>query len=228
MTTQEQDDYFGVCPVCRKTDGHTNVGRDHWFFCKEHKTRWWAGSNMLSGWRDETEDEQRQKYNEIGLGEFEKVEPYSSYDRPRKPELASSPARTVIDLIDLLLSNRDCVDDYREVRALNRAKGILQEYMALLQAQKDREMAEWYREIAFWEEVNGCGRNYDNEGREILPNGDLIDAETSRANFLSSALANASDQTLEKMVEDYEHHQSNVYPHMIDAMRDELTRRSND
>jgi hypothetical protein len=36
-----------------KNDG--NVGRDHWLICHEHKYGWWIGSNLFSGWREETE-----------------------------------------------------------------------------------------------------------------------------------------------------------------------------
>ena len=41
---------FGGCPGCGSTDGY------HWFVCHRHKTRWRAGSNFFSGWRDESEE----------------------------------------------------------------------------------------------------------------------------------------------------------------------------
>ncbi len=54
---------FGGCPGCGGTDGwhadrwhadgYPNDGRDLWFFCDRHKTRWRARSNLFSGWRDE-------------------------------------------------------------------------------------------------------------------------------------------------------------------------------
>jgi hypothetical protein len=66
-------DYFGGCPWCGQTDGYRNVGRDHWFFCRTHKTKWWVGSNLFSGWRDETEQEQRNARRL--LSEFTEVEP---------------------------------------------------------------------------------------------------------------------------------------------------------
>ncbi len=47
---------FGGCPGCGDTDGYLNVGPDHWFVCHRHKTRWRAGSNFFSGWRDESEE----------------------------------------------------------------------------------------------------------------------------------------------------------------------------
>jgi hypothetical protein len=73
MTDQEVDDYFGVCPVCKKHDGFINVGRSHWFFCKEHKIKWCAGSNIFSSWKEETEEEQLRIYDEIGLGSFTRL-----------------------------------------------------------------------------------------------------------------------------------------------------------
>ncbi len=46
---------FGGCPHCGETDGYLNDGSDHWFICHQHKTKWCAGSNLFSGWRDENE-----------------------------------------------------------------------------------------------------------------------------------------------------------------------------
>jgi hypothetical protein len=71
---KDYENYFGGCPKCGGTDGFTNVGRSHWCYCQDHKTRWCIGANLFSNWRDETEDEQRAAYNKIGLGEFEEVE----------------------------------------------------------------------------------------------------------------------------------------------------------
>src|SRR5215216_6505131 len=66
---------FGVCPECEKSDGYINVGRGHWFFCKAHKVKWCVGSNLFSGWREETEEEQRRAYDEIGMGYFTEIKP---------------------------------------------------------------------------------------------------------------------------------------------------------
>jgi hypothetical protein len=81
--TSENGGYFGVCPQCRRHDGFANVGRSHWSFCREHRVKWWVGDNLFSSWRDQTEEEQRRIYDEIGLGEFEKIEPL---DVPEEPE----------------------------------------------------------------------------------------------------------------------------------------------
>jgi hypothetical protein len=70
-----QDGYFGLCPACRRTDGYINVERAHWFFCKAHKNKWYIGSNLFSAWRDETEEEQRRRFDELDFESFEVVEP---------------------------------------------------------------------------------------------------------------------------------------------------------
>jgi hypothetical protein len=43
------------------------------FYCTEHRVSWIFGANLFSGWRDETEEEQREKYKLIE--DFERVEP---------------------------------------------------------------------------------------------------------------------------------------------------------
>src|SRR5579863_4829145 len=74
-STMQPDYYFGACPHCEQTDGYVNAGRDHWYICKEHRVMWWVGSNLFSGWRDETEEEQRRVWNENGIGHFTVIEP---------------------------------------------------------------------------------------------------------------------------------------------------------
>jgi hypothetical protein len=64
------DDYFGVCPHCGKTDGYINIGRSHWMFCREHRVKWWIGSNIFSSWRYQTEAEQEAQYNALSFGDF--------------------------------------------------------------------------------------------------------------------------------------------------------------
>jgi hypothetical protein len=63
-----------------------NVGRIHWMICETHKTKWWLGSNLLSSWRDQTEDEQRAIYDAKGVGTFDEVEPY--HPPPTEVEIA--------------------------------------------------------------------------------------------------------------------------------------------
>jgi hypothetical protein len=54
------DSYFGGCPQCGGTHGCMNIGRDHWFVCDDHKTKWLVGSNLFSSWREENEETWRQ------------------------------------------------------------------------------------------------------------------------------------------------------------------------
>jgi hypothetical protein len=54
---QEEPDHFGGCPFCGGSRGFLNIGSKHWFFCEEHATRWCAGENLFSSWRDENEED---------------------------------------------------------------------------------------------------------------------------------------------------------------------------
>ena len=44
---------FGNCPSCGRAGEYRNVGSEHWFYCRRHKTKWCPGSNLFSAWRDE-------------------------------------------------------------------------------------------------------------------------------------------------------------------------------
>jgi hypothetical protein len=68
--------YFGVCPTCHKTDGYLNIGREHWFFCKEHEFKWCAGANLFSSWMYETPEEQSREQEKLGFHLFAEVEPF--------------------------------------------------------------------------------------------------------------------------------------------------------
>lgn len=70
------DGYWGLCPICKKTDGYVNIGRNHWFICEKHRTRWWIGSNLFSSWRGETESEQLRHCKKIGFDTFRDVKPF--------------------------------------------------------------------------------------------------------------------------------------------------------
>jgi hypothetical protein len=79
--------YFGGCPTCGQSDGYLNAGRSHRFFCKEHKTAWLVGSNLFSDWRRETEEEQREKWDAVGLDTFEDVDPLPEGTWSTDPEV---------------------------------------------------------------------------------------------------------------------------------------------
>jgi len=69
--------YFGGCPECGGTHGFANIGPDHWFTCDDHKTKWWTGSNLFSGWREQ--DEETWRENEERLVGYTKVRPREVY-----------------------------------------------------------------------------------------------------------------------------------------------------
>ena len=48
VTDLEPLHYFGVCPICAKTDGYVNVRREHWLVCRDHHLRWRASTNLAS------------------------------------------------------------------------------------------------------------------------------------------------------------------------------------
>ena len=66
-------DFFGGCPKCGRRDGYLNVESDHWFYCERHRTKWWAGSNLFDGWKDENEMTWRR--NAQQLAAYREVEP---------------------------------------------------------------------------------------------------------------------------------------------------------
>ncbi len=73
VTLPQPDPGLGGCPRCRRNDGFLNVGRDHWAYCRRHKTRWLIGSNLFSGWRHE--DETIWLRNRYQLDECKVVDP---------------------------------------------------------------------------------------------------------------------------------------------------------
>lgn len=70
------DGYFGLCPICKETDGYLNVGRNHWFVCEKHRVRWWVGENLFSDCHDESELEQQRHCEKIGFDAFKDIEPF--------------------------------------------------------------------------------------------------------------------------------------------------------
>jgi hypothetical protein len=73
-STKRFDDHFGVCPTCRKNDGYINIGKGHWFYCAKDKVKWFVGSNLFSGWKHQTEDEQRAIYEALDFGTYTKID----------------------------------------------------------------------------------------------------------------------------------------------------------
>jgi hypothetical protein len=62
------EDHFHGCPQCPPgigPDDVYNAGRTHRGACHQHRTIWLLGSNLFDHWREETEQEQRERYREI-------------------------------------------------------------------------------------------------------------------------------------------------------------------
>jgi len=73
----EAENHFGVCPKCKSSDGHLNIGRTHWFFCKKHRVKWRAGHDIFPDWRQETLV--NWKHNESLLDFFMEIEPFQPW-----------------------------------------------------------------------------------------------------------------------------------------------------
>ena len=59
---QASDDYVVLTspysPDCEHLNAsYVNIGRNHWGYCDECKRKWNWGSNILSSWRNETEED---------------------------------------------------------------------------------------------------------------------------------------------------------------------------
>jgi hypothetical protein len=72
--------HFGDCPKCRQNDGHLNIGRDHWFYCRQHRVKWRAGSELFPDWLQESE--QIWEQNQALLDFFMEVEPFQQSEFP--------------------------------------------------------------------------------------------------------------------------------------------------
>jgi hypothetical protein len=73
---RDQQQHFGVCPVCFSSDGYLNVESTHWFVCHEHRLRWCAGANLFSSWRRETDADWNENWERIR--EYCEIEPVRS------------------------------------------------------------------------------------------------------------------------------------------------------
>jgi hypothetical protein len=89
-------DYVGGCPTCGRNDGYLKARRTHEFYCLEHRVSWIYGANTFSGWRDETEAQQIEKYRLIE--DFERVEPIWREDA----HVVFSPPLTGVDELPLV------------------------------------------------------------------------------------------------------------------------------
>ncbi len=69
----------GACPECGKSDGYFNIGKEHWFICRDHKTKWLGGYNLFDNWKDQTVS-QTESISAL-LDTFTEVLPYRHQER---------------------------------------------------------------------------------------------------------------------------------------------------
>jgi len=69
-------EYWRVCPECRRHDGYLNIGRAHWFVCHTHRVKWCVGDNLFSTWKFQTEAHWQQNWARIRS--YRAVEPLRS------------------------------------------------------------------------------------------------------------------------------------------------------
>lgn len=72
----------GVCPKCAKTDGFVNLGKEHWFICRDHKSKWFAGVNMYEGWKNQTVAQAESI--EMMLSSYKEVVPLRNVEEEQK------------------------------------------------------------------------------------------------------------------------------------------------
>lgn len=73
----EKNTYWGLCPVCHAEPRWYNISTTHWLACDEHRVRWCVGCNLVSSWREETEEDW--KKNGEKIGDYEVVKPYECW-----------------------------------------------------------------------------------------------------------------------------------------------------
>ena len=52
----DDENYFGHCPVPDHENCYRNIGRSHWMVCDKCKIKWFMGENLFSSWRSESEE----------------------------------------------------------------------------------------------------------------------------------------------------------------------------
>lgn len=72
----------GVCPKCGKTDGFVNLGQEHWFICRDHKSKWFVGLNLFEGWENQTVAQTESIA--IMLGGYQEIIPIRTTDDEQK------------------------------------------------------------------------------------------------------------------------------------------------
>ena len=73
---------FGDCPKCGKNDGFVNLGKEHWFICREHKMKWYGGANLFEGWENQTVAQTLSI--EALLNGYQEITPYKQTEEDQK------------------------------------------------------------------------------------------------------------------------------------------------
>ena len=71
--TVTTDDPFGGCPKCGNNSGYLHIGRQHWFYCDEHHTRWNAGTDVFTNRQFQVD--RQSGANEKKLFDYQEVVP---------------------------------------------------------------------------------------------------------------------------------------------------------
>lgn len=56
-------------------------------FCTKHKVRWWIGENPSSSWNDETQEQQKQQLEELGIAEYTVLGHHDEAEMPEAQDL---------------------------------------------------------------------------------------------------------------------------------------------
>jgi hypothetical protein len=73
---EEEESYFGVCPVCLHTDGPLFDGEILWYICEEDRLKWYVGNGKFTGEKNETWERNAQE-----LADFEETTQHRPTDR---------------------------------------------------------------------------------------------------------------------------------------------------
>lgn len=52
----DDENYFGHCPVSEHENYYLNIGRAHWMVYQKCRIKWFMGENLFSFWRSENEE----------------------------------------------------------------------------------------------------------------------------------------------------------------------------
>ncbi len=103
----QPEPYWESCSVCRRYDVCLNVGREHWFVCHRHRTKWCIGINLFSGW--EHEDASVWACNAAVLAGYRAVEPFIPVQAP-PPASEAEALQHEVEIRERLLAEREDAD----------------------------------------------------------------------------------------------------------------------